>query len=114
MKSVRVKKEELLLILKKNLEKHEQTFSKAWEGYKKVVIEELDRRLEDAKNGRKINLYFELVEPMNQTSDYKRAIGMLEMSVEDVIELTQDEYSCYVLDEWRWSGQFAITSSRYL
>ena len=78
------------------------------------VVEELDRRLEDAKNGRKINLYFELVEPMNQTSDYKRAIGMLEMSVEDVIELTQDEYSCYVLDEWRWSGQFAITSSRYL
>jgi len=60
MNTVKVKREELLTKVRSNRDAHRTLFLKAQEGYRKLVIEELDRMLADAKAGgpiaRSINL----------------------------------------------------------
>jgi hypothetical protein len=38
---------------------------------------------------------------------------MLEMSKEDTIELTQQEFSQYVQDDWHWKDQFLFSNMNY-
>ena len=114
MQEVKVKKVELLKKLQENRKAHKETFDKACEGYRQEVIEKLDLALADAKKGKKINSYLRFEEPVNQTKDYDRAIMMVTMSVDDVLELTEHEFKQYVMDDWSWKDQFMTTDSVYL
>lgn len=113
MESIKVKKEELLNVLRENRTKHRQIFEEAIEGYRKTVIAEFERRLDDAKAGRKIDIRFTLPQPVDQTKDYDRAIGMLEMTIDDVIHLEEIEYRQYVMDDWSWKQSFLTSNSTY-
>lgn len=113
MRTVRVKKTELLESLRKNRASHRELFLKAQEGFKVKVIEELERRLADARRGIRIKMAVELPEPVDQTNEYDKAIRMMEMEVRDEVELTDDEFSNYVLDQWRWSSQVLGLNSMY-
>lgn len=113
MENIKVKKEDLLKVLRDNRAKHRQIYEEAIEGYRKTVITEFERRLEDAKAGRKIDIRFSLPQPQDQTKDYDRAIGMLEMTIEDVIQLQEHEYQQYVMDDWSWKQNFLTSNSTY-
>lgn len=113
MESIKVKKEELLNVLRENRTKHRHIFEEAIEGYRKTVIAEFERRLDDAKAGRKIDIRFTLPQPVDQTKDYDRAIGMLEMTIDDVIHLEEIEYRQYVMDDWSWKQSFLTSNSTY-
>lgn len=113
MDAVKVKKVELLEKLKANRDAHQAIFEKALEGYRKLCIEHLEQMLAEAKAGKVIRRKVELQEPVNQTKDYDRAIAMLEMSQDDIIELSEIDFQQYVLDDWRWKEQFTTTNSRY-
>lgn len=102
MNTVKVKKEELLKALQENREAHRGIFEEAQKNYRERLIEELDRRLEDARNGKSIDLYFNFPEPEDHTKDYDRVIKMLEMSIEDELELSQVDFTRYVMDDWEW------------
>ena len=111
MNTVAVKREELLTKVRTNRDAHRTLFLKAQEGYRKLVIEELDRMLADAKAGRPIARPINLVEPADHTEDYDRVLAMLEMSVDDTVILGAEEFSQYVLDRWTWS-RFAISTNK--
>jgi hypothetical protein len=111
--TIKVKKADLLAKLVGNRATHRKMFLDAQTGFRKVVIQELDRRLKDARAGRGINIVFSMPAPVDQTGEYDRAIQMLEMSVDDIIELDEDQFSNFVLDEWRWKQQVQATNSRY-
>jgi hypothetical protein len=103
MNTVKVKREDLLTKVRANREAHRELFLKAQEGYRKLVIEELDRMLADAKAGRKVSRSINLAEPVDHTFDYDRVIMMLEMSVDDTVTLDALEFNQYVMDNWEWS-----------
>ena len=105
MNAVKVKREDLLTKVRANREAHRELFLKAQEGYRKLVIEELDKMLADARAGRRISRSINLAEPTDHSSDYERVIMMLEMSVDDAIVLGADEFDQYVRDVWSWSYQ---------
>jgi hypothetical protein len=111
--TIKVRKVELLEKLVANRATHRAMFLDAQTGFRKVVIQELDRRLKDARANRTINIVFAMPAPVDQTAEYDRAIKMLEMSVDDVLELDEDEFSHFVLDEWRWKQQVYATNSMY-
>lgn len=90
-----------------------RSFEQAIEGYRAAVVKELDQMLEDAKAGRLIKRAIGLVEPQDHTGDYDRIITMLEMSVNDTIELTQQEFAQYVMDQWGWMQEFKTSASFY-
>ena len=114
MNTVKVPKAKLLAKLKTNRKNHRNIFLKAQEGYRQMVIEELEEMLEDAREGKKINTYINLQAPVDQTKDYDRAISMLEMSVDKIIQLSSTEFANYVMDDWSWKEQFTMSNMAYL
>jgi len=113
MNTVKVKREELLAKVRANREAHRELFLKAQEGYRKLVIEELDRMLADARHGRPIQRSATLTEPSNHIKDYDRVITMLEMSVDDTITLEARDFDRYVMDSWDWSRFALHTNTAY-
>lgn len=113
MNKVTVKKDELLGILRTNRTKHRDIFIDAQKGYKERVIAELEKSLDDARAGKKLRTSITLVAPVNQTGDYDQAIGMLEMSVDNTVELSASEFRQYVLDKWAWDAQFKMSNATY-
>jgi len=110
---VTVERDALLAIVKGNREKHREIFLDAVKGFRDKVIEILEQRLADARAGRRLNVRINLPTPIDQTREYDRVIKMLEMSVDPRIELTQSEFSQYVMDDWSWKHQFSKTNSTY-
>jgi hypothetical protein len=109
-----IKKDDLKAILADNRAQHRETFLKAQAGFRARVIEELDRRLTDARLGRKIDLRIGLPEPEDHTADYDREIRMLELETEDAVTLSAHLFDQLVMDSWGWSATFTATNSAYL
>jgi hypothetical protein len=112
-KAIRIKRDELLDILKKNRADHRATFEKASKGYRERAIAELDASLKDAHAGKKIRRSIGLVEPMDQTKDYDRAIRMLELTVDEIVTIGNSEFAQYVMDDWAWKEQFTTSNAMY-
>jgi hypothetical protein len=110
---ITVKKTELLKALKKNMLTHRDEFLKAQVGYRKAVIQELDSMIQDAKANREIRTIIRLEAPSDHSSDYTRIIKMLEMNVKHTIQITEQQFSQYVLDDWAWKRAFVNTSNMY-
>jgi len=113
MRIVRLKRIELLKKVKVNRANHRAVFEKALEGYRKAVIKELEKMLEEAKKGLRIRRAVMLVEPIDQRREYDRIIKMLEMSMDDIVELDEKEFSQYVMDDWSWKAHFLETTNPY-
>lgn len=113
MDTVTVDKAELLKTIRENRENHRQVFNDAVEVYREKMIAELDSMLEDAKAGRKIRRAISMPEPEDHTRDYDRVIKMLEMSVDSQIEIEEQEFNWYVMDQWQWNASFNTSTVAY-
>lgn len=113
MEDITVNRSSLLVKLRANRETHHDIYLEAKAGYKTAAIAEMNSMIADAEDDKEIKRTLTLVAPMDQTKDYDRAIAMLEMSVDETIKLSEYDFSCYVLDEWRWKGQWSISNSPY-
>lgn len=113
MNTVKVQKDQLLMKLQINRESHRALFLKAQEGYRNLVIAELDKSLKDAREGREIRTYIRMEAPQDHTSDYDNVIEMLRMSVDDTIELEAHDFQCYVMDKWQWAQAAFLANSTY-
>ncbi len=113
MHSVRVNKTELLAKVKKNRDDHHGLFVKAQEGFRARAVEELDEMLKLAQHGKEIRQYLGLTAPQDHTSEYDRAIEMLEMSQDDVVEIDHETFVQLVRNEWAWFNQATVTNSLY-
>lgn len=114
MDTVDVDKANLIATIRDNRDRHRSIFEKAQEVYREKMIEELDRALDDAKNGRKIVRFINLPEPEDHTSDFDTALQMLEWEVGDTIELSRRDFQRYVLNQWEWAAGFAANTESYL
>lgn len=113
MKTVKVNVEELLKTVKKNRDAHRELFLKAQEGYREMVIEELDRMLSDARTGKPLRVSIKAPQPEDHTDDYDRVLKMLIMSVDEEIELDVLEFDRYVMDNWEWARLAAASNTMY-
>ena len=55
-----------------------------------------------------------LVYPENQTSSYDKAIRMMQASIYDEVKLSDQEFNCYVLNDWSWKSKFTSSVSNYI
>jgi hypothetical protein len=113
MEKMTIKRQDLIDVLKKNLEVHRDEFVKAQEGYRREAIKELDRMLDDARKGNKILRAISMPEPTDHSDDYKSAIRMLEMCVDPEIEITAEDFDRLVMDDWGWKGRWSATNATY-
>jgi hypothetical protein len=116
MNAIKMNRVELLVIVRENMAKHVAEYLEAVEDYKKLVLQLATANLKLAKTQ-------DLAEfgkikalppkPNSYEVSYKRAVRMLELSIEDVIEIEEDVFNQLVLDEWSWKNSFIVSNSLY-
>jgi AICAR transformylase/IMP cyclohydrolase PurH len=116
MNSVKMNRLELLKIVRENATKHVADYDEAVADYKIAVAKLAKANLKLANTGdleeiRKIKNLPQ--SPMNYAENYTRAIRMLELSVEEIIDVEEHIFNQLVLDEWGWKQQFTIQNSLY-
>lgn len=50
----------------------------------------------------------------DHTAAYDRVITMAEMSIDDIIQRSEDEFAMYVMSQGRWKQDFADSTLCYL
>ncbi|MEO7980583.1 MAG: hypothetical protein ABI807_06790 [Sporichthyaceae bacterium] len=113
MRTVRLQKDQFIERVQANRDNHRAAFEQALDGYRDRMVRELERRLRDVRRGRAVDQYLRLPEPEDHTEDYARVLTMAAMSVDDVVELTEDDFGMYVMDQWHWKHAFDETTSYY-
>ena len=113
MRTVMVRKDELVGVLKKNRQQHGEVFEKAYGKFMQAVELELEHRLRRIRRGKVVDLAIRLPEPRNMEDSYDRALQMLSMETRDEIELSEQEFQQFVQDDWTWKREFTTTASRY-
>jgi hypothetical protein len=116
MHSVKINRVELLDIVRGNKEKHVREYNESVEDYKNLVLQVATANLKFAKSAdletfKKIKSLPNA--PKSYEDSYVRAIRMLELSVEDVIEVAEDVFNQLVLDEWHWKQTFTASTAMY-
>lgn len=114
MRTVTVNKEDFLTRVRENRDNHRAVFEEALEGYRKRLMLELEHRVCDVKRGRVINQYIGLPEPEDHTDDYDRILTMVEMSIDGTVDLSENEFAMYVMDQWDWKQSFTESTYRYV
>ena len=116
MHSVNLNKNELLNIVRKNLDKHVAEFAEAVEDYKTAVLKIAQDNLKLAKKA-DLDIFKQIksvpAAPTSYEDNYKRAIRMLELSVDEIIELDDAVFNQLVLDEWAWKQSFTASNMAY-
>lgn len=116
MNSVKIDREKLLGIVQENRDKHCAAFTESVEDYKRAVLKIATNNLKLAKTAdlEQIAKFQTLPpKPTSHEREYDRAIRMLELSVETVIEIDQNIFNQLVLDEWQWKNAFLTNSTLY-
>lgn len=116
MNSIKMNRLELLEIVQGNKTKHVAEFTEAVEDYKKLVLEIAQGNAKIAKTA-DLEKFKKLkaipAAPTSYEDAYKRAIRMLELSVDEVIEVEEDVFNQLVLDEWTWKRAWAMSNATY-
>lgn len=121
----KVSTKDLLAKLKENRDLHRQEWEEAHGKWRELQIEKMkeylqtfQRAIELADKGGKIawpnKFDFILDEPQNHDKEYSRVISRLEMSVEDEVHISHNDFNKFVLDDWSWKDDFATVNSAYL
>ncbi|MEN6293116.1 MAG: hypothetical protein ABFD07_14025 [Methanobacterium sp.] len=106
MENIRVSKQELLKVVTENREKHKTEYLEAIKAYRVKAADLLNQELQKIVSGDKFQVRFDLIKPESHEKEYDLAIKMLEMSVDETIEISQQEFNELVNDEWNWKYSF--------
>ena len=112
-RTITVRKDELIAKIKENKELHIQEYEKAVVAYKEEALKQLAKQTERVEEGA-LDAKLELVEPVNNAENYDKVVSMFEWEVNDEVELTQDEFKEYVLDENDFAERAKMSNAYYL
>lgn len=116
MNAIKMNRLQLLEIVRENKEKHIAAFVESVADYKVLVLQIANANLKLAKTGdpEQFKKMRSMVSaPVSYENDYARAIRMLELSVEEIIEIEEDVFNQLVLDEWSWKRSFTAATMSY-
>ena len=108
-----VKKDVLIKTIQENRGNHRAIFEKAIKAYQKKLEEILLDKLKRVRKGSKIQMYFSLPQPEDHTKDYDRILQMLNMEIKETIELEENEFSQFVMDDWAWKNEWVSNTLAY-
>ena len=114
MKTIMVQKGVVLETLEKNRVLHLKEYKEAMKNWAEMAITQLKDEIKELENHPEdANLYFNLQKPESHVDDYDKAIGMMKFEVRDEVEITEEDYSRFFLDEWNWSDGFKHLTTVY-
>lgn len=124
MRTIKVKRTELLERIEANRKKHIAEYTEACEGYRVKMHQLIAEKIAEltkfdqaltanggTPDGPHINT--RLTMPKSYEQDYDQVIEMLKMSVDDELTIQSDEFACYVMDRWAWKENHSQTMDFY-
>lgn len=123
---VKVDRQELLAKLKANLTTHKELYLEAVRGYedaKVALLRELQgavnkavsNNTEDHRRG--VHVAYEkfsnLQRPQDHSESYELAIEIMVWEKKDHVELSINDFQCYIRDKWNWKVNFANSVKNY-
>lgn len=103
----------LLATVEENLTNHRQKFEEAMKGYKTKAIHLLEDHITLIMDNAPEKVVVSLPWPEDHSADYERVIAMLKWSTDTHLELSQQDFATYVLDQWGWQEGFSQTYAMY-
>lgn len=115
MSNVKIKKQKLLDAVMENLDQHKSYVAEATQDRRNALLEYLTEELllmtnspdfqpEHLKN---------FPAPMDNSAEYEKAICMIEMTEDEVIELDERQFDKLVMDNWGFKLDLMATRSFY-
>lgn len=115
MKSVNIEREKLLGIVLENKTKHVAEYNEAVADFIAAVKLVAKQNLEAADTITIDNADTVLKSfphsPTSYESNYTKAIRMLELSTDEIINVDETTFNQLVLDEWSWKHSFVTSNS---
>lgn len=113
MRNMKFKVAELQAIITQNRSAHRVVFLEAMEGFRKTMRATLEKNLQSLSEGRRVEHYISVPRVEDHTADYDRILRMLEMCTEAEVELNEQEFGQYVMDQWNWKKAFLHSNAVY-
>lgn len=113
LKIIKVKTEDLLQKITANRDKHIEDFEKAQKGFMLDAEARLKKALKEIRQGKVPTGSIAFQKPENHTKDYDTIIDMLNMTVDEELEITYEQFQRYARDEWDWTEHFNTLSTFY-
>lgn len=112
-RNMKINKAKLIEKVKENKAKHIKAHGAAVLAYQTEAMRQLGALVIEIENGA-TDVRLDLVTPVNNRKNYDRIIQMFEWDEADIVELTQDEFKEYVLDETSYNQRAIVANSTYL
>lgn len=114
MNTVRLKVSELRTKLTENRQQHEADYQQAVDGARAENIKKLQDAIRQLKSGKPHDLDFIHIEkPESHLKDYDRVVAMLDMTQDEIVELSAKDFAQYVQDDWAWKVDFLNSTAKY-
>lgn len=113
MNTITVDKTRLRERVQQNRDAHREIFNQATEAFHDRYISEVEKFLDDAKQGLRYELTIRLPRPEDHTADYDRVLEMIDMSVGDTMELEELDVAYYIQDDWAWKRAWVGSTLDY-
>lgn len=140
-RSVEVNRLELLKTLESNKLKHVKEYEEAMAGYREALSDALNSvyarakaKLDTAYGDLQVKISEMSEEDIKEQNDYTNLIGSVDVHLEvprsfeadydaaidiakwevnDTMELTHAEFTCFVRDQWEWTSDFKMVTRSY-
>ncbi len=136
LSNITVSSDDLLRILKENLEAHNEVFNASTQAYYETLRAELEGKKEQAETlvktfaaklenvttvdpsdslGDYYHIFtFKAKKPVSYESHYTSAIRKVELSQRKEFSLSDSEFQRYILNNWEWKADFINNATTYL
>lgn len=112
-RTMKVVKADLIKTINENKETHIKAYAKAEIAYKAEALKQLTKLTSEVNDG-SLKIKLNLTTPVDNRKNYDKIVGMFEWDVEDKVELTQQEYNEYILDETESARHAMMSNQAYL
>jgi len=104
----------LVEALQNNLNEHRRNYEKAVKVYFADLTTAFGKIADSvAKGDLKADHTLNMQKPVNNEKEYNKYINMLLQAEAETVEISAEEYSCIVDDNWSWAIQAALLNNSY-
>jgi uncharacterized protein YktB (UPF0637 family) len=111
-RKIMIKKEEIITALYRHRTNHIKEYALAKKAFKKKALRELARATKAIEKG-ELRLSIQMVSPVRQVEYFDNVIKMFKSEVASTVELSQQEYNEYVLNQSNVIQQSRVSNSAY-
>lgn len=112
-RTIKVKKSDLIDKINENKNLHIAEYNNAVILYKEEALKQLNALINATNNG-DLEIKLNLVTPVNNVENYDKIIEMFTWEVDDIVELSQDEFLEYVQDETDFARSAKFSNAMYV